>query len=105
LGKESGFDNKSQTPYNHHMLTKKDLENIKDLVEFSIVQSEHRTENRFDKLEGRFDKLENEVKDFKDEIHREISDIAETNREFLAKMDNHEQRIGKLEFKTGLAME
>jgi predicted nucleic acid-binding Zn-ribbon protein len=101
------------------MLTKKDLENIKDLIEFSATQSERRIENRFDNLENRFDNLENrfdnlenrfdnlekEVKDFRSEMYREISDIAETNREFLAKLDNHEKRINKLEFETGLATE
>lgn len=77
-------------------LTQKDLNNIgdvvKDIVEFSIEKSEQRTDLKFEKLKD-------ELHSFREEMHREISDISENNREFLAKLDNHETRIGKLETK------
>jgi hypothetical protein len=74
-------------------LTEKDLENIKDIVDFSIEKSEiNMTE-----------KIENGLVDLKKEMIREISDLAETNRAFMSKLDNHETRIDKLELKTGLA--
>lgn len=84
------------------MLTKKDLENIKDLVEFTVTQSERRLESRFDGIDDRIDGLEKEILDFKSEIHREITDIAETNREFLDTLGSHEDRIERLELKTGV---
>jgi len=81
-------------------LTQKDLNNIrdvvKDIVEFSIEKSERRTDLKFEKLSGEF---KNELHSFRAEMHREISDISENNREFLVKLDNHETRIGKLETK------
>ena len=81
-------------------LTQKDLDNIKDIVEFSIEKSEQRTDLKFEGINKRFEKLENELHSFREEMHREISDIASTNREFLAKLGNHETRIRKLETKT-----
>jgi len=100
-------------------LTKKDLNDIqevvKDTVEFLIEKSEQNIEikfdNKFEIFEEKFDKkLEKLEEDFDKKldkfedrivtrINTEISDIAETTREVLAKIDNHEQRIVKLETK------
>ena len=84
-------------------LTQKDLNNIKDIVEFSIEKSEQRTDLKFEGIDKRFEKLssefKNELHSLREEMHREISDIASTNREFLAKLGNHETRIIKLETK------
>ncbi|MEK7096548.1 MAG: hypothetical protein AAB881_01160 [Patescibacteria group bacterium] len=72
-------------------LNQKDLTDIKDIVEFVIEKSELRMEKMMDeKLTKVADRLEKK-------IDREIGDIAETNRAFLDKLDNHETRIGKLE--------
>ena len=85
-------------------LIQKDLNNIrdvvKDIVEFSIEKSELRTDSKFEKIDKRFEKFEDELHSFREEMHREISDITDTSREFLAKLDNHETRISKLEVKT-----
>lgn len=83
-------------------LTKKDLNDIqvivqvivKDTVEFLIEKSEQQTDFKFDK---KLEKFENNIVT---RINREISDISETTREVLAKIDNHEHRIVKLETKT-----
>lgn len=83
-------------------LTKNDLENIqeivrdnvKDTVEFLLEKSEQRTEI---KLGKELEKLEDRIVT---RINREITDTAQINREMLAKIDNHENRIEKLETKT-----
>jgi len=75
------------------------IDQVKDIVEFSIEKSEQRTDSKFEGINKRFEKLEDELHSFREEMHREISDIASTNREFLAKLDNHETRISKLETK------
>lgn len=67
--------------------------NIKDLVEFTVEKSETR-------LEQKIDNVSDELADFRKEMNREISDIAETNHEFLNKLGDHEVRITKLELKT-----
>lgn len=77
-------------------LNEKDLESIKDIVEFAIEKSEQRMELKFDK---KLDEVEERIVT---KINREITDIAETSRAFLAKIENHEHRIGRLETKTGL---
>lgn len=77
------------------------LEEIKDLIEFSAEKSEQRMEVMMDEKVG---KIADEFLDFRNEMHREITDIAEMNREFLGKIDNHEKRIGTLELKTGLVV-
>lgn len=78
--------------------------NIQDIIDFAIEKSEIKMESNMEAMmDGKIGKLANDLSDFRDEMHREISDIAETNRAFLAKMDNHENRIEKLEIKTGLA--
>jgi hypothetical protein len=74
---------------NNHKL----IDQVKDIVDFSIDKSEQKSSIRFDKLE-------NEIAAFRAEMHRKISDIAEMNREFLGTMNNHEQRITKLELTT-----
>ena len=67
-------------------------ESIKDMIEFAVDKSEK-------KVTARIDNLTNELHEFKDEVGREISDLAEMNRAFLSKLDNHESRIEKLETK------
>lgn len=64
--------------------------NVKDIVEFAIEKSKMRTDIKLEKMEERIVTC----------INREISDIAETTREVLNKLDNHEHRIKKLETKT-----
>lgn len=80
-------------------LTDKDLDKIKeivkDTVEFAIEKSEIRMES---KLASKKDLQETEDR-IVTRINREVSDIAEMNRAFLAKLDNHETRIEKLETK------
>lgn len=70
-------------------LTEKDLLAIKDVVGFEIEKSEIRMEAIIDK----------KIVKVIEKIDREVSDLAETNREFLAHLDNHEKRICKLELK------
>ena len=70
--------------------------NIKDFVEYSIDNSEMR-------MTKKIDNIANDLSEFRKEMHREISDIDEMNKEFLGTASNHETRIGKLELKTGLA--
>lgn len=90
-------------------LTKKDLNDIqvivKDTVEFLIEKSEQQTDFKFDKRLEKFEiGFDKKLVKFEDRIvtriNREISDISETTREILAKIDNHENRIVKLETKT-----
>lgn len=69
------------------------IEEVKNIVEFSIEKSEQRTDLKLESMEERI----------VSRINREIEDLALINREILTKIDNHEQRIGKLELKTGLA--
>ncbi len=83
-------------------LTEKDLQNIKDIIEFSIDQSERRSGLRFEKIEVKLDKVSDNLADFRKEMNREISDIAETQHEFLQRFGDHEVRIKKLELKTGV---
>lgn len=79
-------------------LTDTDLQNIKDIVDFSIKKSELRMDKKFNAIDERFDKIEST-------IGREVSDLAAMNREFLAKIDNHEERLTKLELQSGLSTE
>ena len=88
-------------------LTEKDLRAIKDIVDFSIEKSEIRMDvkmdRRFAEFEERIDKkIDKKIVEVVERIDREVTDIAEMNREFLGKLDNHENRIGKLELNTGL---
>lgn len=101
---------------NIETVIKKNSDDVKDTVEFLIEKSEQNLEIKFDKkfekLEEDFDKklekfeesFDNKLEKLEDRIvtriNTEISDIAETTREVLAKIDNHEQRIVKLETKT-----
>lgn len=83
-------------------LTEKDLDNIKDLIEFSAERSEQRLEARLEtNMEAMMDRKITKVIE---RIDREVTDIAEMNREFLSKMGDHETRIVKLEVKTGLSV-
>ena len=91
---------------NNDILSDKILSEVRDIVDFAIEQSEQRTDGKFDKIDKKLDKLEDglaEVKEdlvgFRAEMNREISDIAENNREFLGKLGDHEIRITKLETK------
>lgn len=68
----------------------KNNEHIKDMVEFAIDKSEI-------KMTAKIEESKTEILDI---LGREISDLAEMNREFLDKFDNHEHRIKKLELKT-----
>lgn len=72
-------------------LTKKDLESIKDIVEFSITASERRMEGVIE------EKITDAKEELKDYIDKQTDDLAEINREFLVHLDNHEKRIVKLE--------
>ncbi|MDO8443985.1 MAG: hypothetical protein Q7S80_00555 [bacterium] len=98
-------------------LTKKDLQSIKSLVDDSIEQNneiisdkiifevksivDFATEKSEMKLGEKIDKVADDLADFRKEMNREISDIAETQHEFLKKFGDHEVRIKKLELKTG----
>ena len=79
-------------------LDKKDLEAIryivKDTVEFAIEKSEIKIGSRIDKLDERITLFEERITN---KIETEVSDLAAMNREFLAKIDDHETRIQKLE--------
>jgi len=79
-------------------LDKKDLEAIryivKDTVEFAIEKSEIKMGSRIDKLDKRLTLFEERITN---KIETEVSDLAAMNREFLAKIDDHETRIQKLE--------
>lgn len=92
-------------------LTKKDLLQIKelfieerqvnraitkDIVEFAIEKSEMR-------MTEKIEKIDRDLNEFRKEMHHEISDIAETTREVLGRLENHEVRITKLEAKRTLA--
>jgi len=79
-------------------LTEKDLDNIKDLIEFSAEQSEQRMELKMETM------MDRKITKVIERIDREVTDIAEMNREFLSKMGDHETRIVKLEVKTGLSV-
>jgi archaellum component FlaC len=79
-------------------LTNKDLENIKDIVEFAIDQSEQRTDAKFDKIDARFDSIDTKLK----KMDRDIEDIIETQGEFLNILGRHDTEIKKLQIKTGL---
>lgn len=70
------------------------IEKVKDIVDFAIEKSEL-------KLTARIDAVASDLAEFREEMSREISDIAEMNREFITRTDNHENRIQKLELKTG----
>ena len=72
------------------------LVQIKDIVEFAIEKSELR-------LTEKIEKVATDVNDFRQEMHREISDIAEVNRGFLGKAHNHDVRIERLEVNAGIA--
>ena len=74
-----------------HINNDKLIEEVKDTVDFRLEKFEL-------KIDGRFDKIEGEITDMKSDI----SDIIDTQREFLNYFDNHEKRITKLEVKTGL---
>ncbi|MCX6808307.1 MAG: hypothetical protein NTW50_01395 [Candidatus Berkelbacteria bacterium] len=72
------------------------IEQVKDVVDFAIEKSEL-------KLTEKIENIASELSDFREEMNREISDLAETNHEFLAKFDDHDTRIVKLELSTKLA--
>lgn len=73
-------------------LTEKDLLAIKDIVEFSEMRTEQKISTVADDLA-----------DFRAEMNREISDLAENTREALNQIGGHEVRIKKLELKIGHA--
>ena len=86
-------------------LTEKDLRAIKDIVDFSIEKSEIRMDEKLEKLEENIDrKIDKKLVEVIAKIDREVSDIAEMNREFLVKLDNHENRIGRLELQTSVSV-
>jgi len=78
------------------------IEQVKDIVDFAVEKSEIKLGERIDKLEESVTEIRNDLADFRGEMGQEISDIAEMNREFLAKIENHEGRINKLELKSSL---
>lgn len=92
-------------------LNEKDLLAIKDLVEFSnenlkqeIVRELTDTKSEMsaifdEKLEKRLEETKLEIMDV---IHREVSSISDVNRRYTEQLDNHEERITKIETKTGL---
>lgn len=70
-------------------LNKKDLQQIKeivqDTVDFAISKSELKADDRLE-----------EIKDY---IDKQTDDLAEINRELISRIDNHETRIIHLEQK------
>ncbi|MCX6808396.1 MAG: hypothetical protein NTW50_01895 [Candidatus Berkelbacteria bacterium] len=83
----------------------KTIEEVKDIVDFAISNSELRSENRFNKIDERFDKIDQKFDDIDvrfNSIDREINDLIETNQAFLGKFDNHEKRISRLETKASM---
>jgi hypothetical protein len=70
-------------------LNKKDLQQIKeivqDTVDFAISKSELKADDRLE-----------EIKDY---IDKQTDDLAEINRELISRIDNHETRIIRLEQK------
>jgi len=83
----------------------KNNENIKDMIDFAIEKSEIRMTEKIEKgIEDSATGLRHEISEFREEMNREITDISNMNRAFIARIDNHEHRIGKLEIKTGLAV-
>jgi len=76
-------------------LTEKDLNSIKDIVDFSIEKSELRMGERFDRIENRLDNVESEIRN----VNENIDSLIETNQEFLGIFHSHEQRICMLEKK------
>ena len=94
------------------MLTKNDLQSIKEVVDGSIEQNNEKIiEEVKDIVDFAIEKSEIKMETMMDrkiitvleKIDREVTDLAETNREFLKKFDNHERRITKLEINTGIA--
>lgn len=89
-------------------LSEKDLENIKDIVDFSVEKSEIRLGERIDNVENELKEFKEEIggelRSFRQEMNREVNDLAEMNRDFLEKLGDHEHRIKKLELKTHLAV-
>lgn len=80
------------------------IEEVRDIVDFSAEKTEiSLTDKLTEKIEDSETGLRKEISDFRIEMSREITDICEMNREFLDKLGDHENRIGKLELKTGLA--
>jgi IMP dehydrogenase/GMP reductase len=89
-------------------LTQKDLEKIqeivKDTVDFAITGSEGRLENIIEEKIGDAKKeLKKDIAETKEElknyIDKQTDDLAEINRAFIAKIDDHENRIISLEDK------
>lgn len=78
-------------------LTQKDLLAIKDIVEFSEMKMEQKISTVSEKV----DKVADGLTDFREEMSREVSDLAENTREALNQIGGHEVRIKKLELKTG----
>jgi len=90
-------------------LTDKDLEAIKDIVEFSIEKSEQNMEGkidalweeineRFDQVDERFNQMDHRF----DQVDVSIDSLIETDQFILDKMGGHEERVTRLEVKTGL---
>lgn len=73
-------------------LEKSDLKEIEKIVK----ATEKRLEFKIDQ------KVDQSKKEIISVLSREINDIAEINREFINRIDNHETRIVKLENKLKL---
>lgn len=89
-------------------IVKKSEVYLDDKIEFTVAASEQRLEARLDaKIDKKLGNLRDDiVTTLSDKIDKEVDSLAEMNREFLDKMDdhsskikNHEIRIKRLEIK------
>ncbi|MFA5157660.1 MAG: hypothetical protein WC451_00510 [Patescibacteria group bacterium] len=84
-------------------LTKDDLKQIKQIVEFS---TDDVTKNLSDKIDNTKQQIMNEMgerfKTVEKNINREISDLADINRAFMTRTDQIDHRLRIVERKLGL---